>query len=276
MRRTSDWPRPLWRGSVHDYGYMSTLAKQDWAWECLRRNTTFRSVARLWQQRGLIRVRLGAGPILTRLRARLPHAEAWGLCCFFPPDLTAAETYPVWLPEIAHGAFRVTAANVNPPLSHTVGLHFPTLPNVGHILLDAAGRQHVVLRIREGTYQLTIAGAHGPIAPVAISLLLENQRDIAVSARHLTKLNTLLASPDAPTNPVPRWSAQTKRWRDALIAVDGRRAGATFREIAAVIYGRERVEHDWPGTGLKVRVHRDFQRGLALCNGGYRDLLAEG
>jgi hypothetical protein len=40
-----------------------------------------------------------------------------------------------------------------------------------------------------------------------------------------------------------------------------------------VIYGRQRVDHDWPGKGLRDRMRRSRQRGLALCNGGYLDIL---
>ena len=73
---------PQWHGSVDAYDYMRTLEKPEWAWECLRRNPLYQSIARLRHQRGLIRVRLATGARLTRLGARLPHAEAWGLCCF--------------------------------------------------------------------------------------------------------------------------------------------------------------------------------------------------
>ena len=70
----------------------------------------------------------------------------------------------------------------------------------------------------------------------------------------------------------PHWTARTKRLRDALIALDCRRAGAVCAEIAVVIYGRERIEREWPGKGLRQRLRRDLQRGRALCNGGYRGL----
>lgn len=149
------------------------------------------------------------------------------------------------------------------------------MANVEHILLDAAGRQHVLLRASEVTLQLTISAAPSTVAPISLSLLVHSRADIARNARLLTKLQNMLSAPSSSTI-APRWSAHSKRLRDGLIALDGRRAGATFREIAAVIYGRDRVERDWPGAGLKVRVRRDFQRALALCNGGYRDLLTQG
>mgnify|MGYP001363848012 FL=1 len=162
---------------------------------------------------------------------------------------------------------------VSPAATH---LRFSAIPNVEHVLIDALGRQHVVVRGAKGALQLTIMDAPTLIAPLALSLPVQALREIGVRARQLAKLHALMSSRTPATNTKPRWSAQSKRLRDALIVLDGRRAGATYREIAAVIYGRERIERDWPGSGLKVRVHRDFHRGLALCNGGYRDLLAEG
>ena len=199
-----------------------------------------------------------------------------GACAAFAdPDLTATDACPVWLPEITNAAFHLTAARTDPTSGNSSGFCFRILPNVEHILLDAAGRQHVLLRAAEGTLQLAISVAPSPVAPISLSLLIHSSADIPRNARLLTKLHNLLSAP-ASSAIAPRWSAHSKRLRDALIAIDGRRAGATFREIAAVIYGRDRVERDWPGAGLKVRVRRDFQRGLALCNGGYRDLLTQG
>lgn len=85
MPHAGPCPSSHWHGSVRAYDYMGMLAKPDWAWEYLRRNTIYQSMARLRLRRGLTRVRLATGPMLTRLRARLPHAEAWGLCCFCGP-----------------------------------------------------------------------------------------------------------------------------------------------------------------------------------------------
>jgi hypothetical protein len=147
------------------------------------------------------------------------------------------------------------------------------LPNVEHILLDTLGRQHVILRARGTTLQLTIVGAQAIIAPVAFSFLVRNNHEIAAVSHHLSKLEGLLSSSRPHVDAPPRWTARTRKLRDALIALDGRRAGATNRQIAAVIYGHDWVERDWPNSGLQDRLRRDLQRGLALSNGGYRDLL---
>ncbi len=68
--------------SLLDYDYLRTAAMPDWAWEYLRRNFEYQANARLGHRRGVARQRLSAGPVLTRLRARHPGAEGWGLACF--------------------------------------------------------------------------------------------------------------------------------------------------------------------------------------------------
>jgi hypothetical protein len=82
MRRAIFSVGPDWPPNPAAYDYMSLLAKPDWAWEYLRRNSNYQSIARLRRGKGLVHVRLTNGASLTRLRARSTHAEAWGLCCF--------------------------------------------------------------------------------------------------------------------------------------------------------------------------------------------------
>ena len=64
--------------------------------------------------------------------------------------------------------------------------------------------------------------------------------------------------------------------RDALIALDGKCAGVTRREIARVIYGHAAVAAQWsdPSGGMKDRVKRSIKRGERLMSGGYRTLLS--
>jgi hypothetical protein len=155
-------------------------------------------------------------------------------------------------------------------------LELTTLPNVEHILIDATDRQHVVLRTSNGTLQMMIEGAHVATARVNLCLSISSMSDLVGSARLLRRLEQALSPHDTALASTRPWSAQSKRLRDALLAVDARRAGVTFRQVASLIYGRERVARDWPGAGLKVRVRRDLHRGLALCGGGYRDLLGQG
>lgn len=60
-----------------------------------------------------------------------------------------------------------------------------------------------------------------------------------------------------------------------LIALDGHLEGRTYREIAEVLLGKDRVGTHWTDETrwMKSRVRRAVERGIALMNGGYRDLL---
>jgi hypothetical protein len=61
----------------------------------------------------------------------------------------------------------------------------------------------------------------------------------------------------------------------ALRALDGHLAGATYREIAEVLFGTSRVPtgSSWKTHDLRGRTIRLVRRGLKLMRGGYLDLL---
>jgi hypothetical protein len=174
---------------------------------------------------------------------------------------------------VARSVLGLTATENNVASFVQGGFYIPGWSNAEHILLDTVGRQHVILRAGAGSLQLTIAGAKSVVGPQVLAFSARNLADLSLAVSQLAKLHRVLSRTAVSSSRQPHWSAQSKRLRDAMIALDGRRAEATFREIASVIYGSERVARDWPGAGLKARVQRDFQRGVALCSGGYRTLL---
>lgn len=197
-----------------------------------------------------------------------------GACAAFAdPRLAAAQAQPVWLPEVVGSALSVTAEGIDAVSVGHSGFRIPSLLSVEHILLDTLGRQHMILRAGSATLQLTFTGALVTVSPVTFNILVRNIDDLAAISRCLSKLQSLV-SPSRPLgNALPHWTVRTRKLRDALIALDGRRAGATNRQIAAAIYGHDWVEQDWPNAGLQDRLRRDLQRGFTLSGGGYRNLL---
>lgn len=78
------------------------------------------------------------------------------------------------------------------------------------------------------------------------------------------------ATPVALSRP-PRSALMHMR---ALQALDGMAAGASQREVAAALFGSERVEAEWqPDSELRAQVRYLIQRGRSFMEGGYRDLL---
>lgn len=67
---------------------------------------------------------------------------------------------------------------------------------------------------------------------------------------------------------------QKRRHRHMLQATDGRMSGATYRDIAGVIFGVDRVasEH-WKTSALRDATTALVKDGLAMVAGGYRTLL---
>lgn len=67
---------------------------------------------------------------------------------------------------------------------------------------------------------------------------------------------------------------QKRRQRQMLQATDGRLNGATYREIAGVTFGVDRVASEpWKTSALRDATTALVRDGLAMIAGGYRTLL---
>jgi len=75
--------------------------------------------------------------------------------------------------------------------------------------------------------------------------------------------------------PDTRMTAQQRRRLRLMVrAADGRRNGASYRDIAIALYGRERVASDpWKTSALRDAAISLVEGGLALIDGGYLKLL---
>jgi hypothetical protein len=129
----------------------------------------------------------------------------------------------------------------------------------------------VVLRANGAALQLTIEGADVTRGAIAITFLVHGLGAIRQASTHLETLRRILA-PASRRPMLPHWTPTTLKRRDALVALDGREAGASYREVAIVLHGVDHVERYWK-TGLKERMRRHLTRGLALAGGGYRRFL---
>lgn len=137
------------------------------------------------------------------------------------------------------------------------------------------GRSHLLYNCGDHVLQLRI---HGADATKPVQLLVEAVVAPELQQARLLGLATLNrlwhgeADPRRPLSTLP----SSDRLRFVLRALDGSLAGASYREIAIVLFGATRVRSDWSDdTGhLKNRVRRAAQRGRMLMAGRYRCLLA--
>ena len=144
-----------------------------------------------------------------------------------------------------------------------------------HVHFDASDHQFVILKSSEAHITVFVAGAMVTVGPVALSISATRLVDLDIKIEALSVLahfvlkRRLATAYDRP-GPVERTEL-----RDALIAIDGDRAGATRRQIAAVTFGNDRVAAEWSDRdgSMRHKIKRDLARGRRLIDGGYRDLL---
>jgi hypothetical protein len=191
---------------------------------------------------------------------------------FADPSLTALQARHIWLPDAGASTLIGVTEPAYTSSNRNKRVFLPSLPSLEHILIDVTSRQHVVLRANQASIQLTIEGVDITVGPVAITFLVSGFDAVAKARDQLDLLDRVLSPNRAPSSVLPRWTTRTRNLRDALITLDGRRAGASHWEIAILIYGAEDVVADW-GVGLRQRVQRHYSRGAALAAGGYRDFL---
>jgi hypothetical protein len=187
---------------------------------------------------------------------------------FANPALSALQAHHVWLPEAGTATL---PAQVGLPAADDPGILLTALPSLEHVLIDARGRQHVVLRAHRAALQLVVEGADVTAGPVTTTFLVRGLAALRPASQHLAMLRRVLSPPSRSSLP-PRWTPTTRKLRDALVALDGRAAGASYHDVAIVLYGIEHVARNWR-TGLKRSMRHHLRRGLALSRGGYRDLL---
>lgn len=130
-----------------------------------------------------------------------------------------------------------------------------------HFLHGAGDRRFHLVRL-PGTDENGPVAAVIPLDPSGFDRLAETER----------LLSALL---DYPIGPDGRLTAQQRRRaRNMLRAVDGRKQGATYREIAEVLYGTKRIRSEhWQTSALRGSVIGLVKGGLAMIAGGYRQLL---
>jgi hypothetical protein len=176
----------------------------------------------------------------------------------------------MWLPNAGASTLIGVTEPADASSKTNKRIFLPSLRSLEQVLIDATGRQHVVLRANQASIQLTIEGADLTVGPVAITFLVSGFNVVAKARDQLDLLDRVLSPNRAPSSLLPRWTTRTRNLRDALITLDGRHAGASHKEIAILIYSAEAVAADW-GVGLRQRMQRHYSRGAALAAGGYRD-----
>ena len=139
------------------------------------------------------------------------------------------------------------------------------------VVTSAIGDQHVL--IADGARRLRLAVSKGDVlaGPVLLHLKLPS-RDYGAAC--LASVRDLLILRDTGRLP-PGGKAgarRAERWLGVIRALDARRAGASQKQIAALLFGEGRVAQDWSGASdyMRMRVQRLVRSAEQMAAGRYR------
>lgn len=216
---------------------MGTLRRPDFAWEFLRRNPRYRD----------------------QVSSREAEPEVWGLQFWVDPATAADAAHVFWRPEVAptHVVWLRRAANDD-------GVRLDRLIDVVAERRTGEG-VHVKLR---GGLQAYVEGCE-PSEPLAAIVPISGSFSAALKG--VSDLERVLRGDILAADLTAQQSSRLQR---VLKALDAAQAKATYRQVAAEIYGEEAVSrYDWRTSSIRDAAIRLVRTGRALSAGGYMKLL---
>ncbi len=258
-----------WERCLSDYAYTRELAITGWAWEFLRRNKDYQRDARLNRAGHPVSITHASGAMLFRLRRRFLAAERWGLSCFIDPFKTALQVSPFWLPSLVTHLAHCEASSINDDEEEPISL--AAFAGQRAVLVT---RNHEQVSFRHGLRNANLVVTKGTFLRENRAVTFYHKGLNSVS-RHAETLRVLAQMMTVQSASQPLVASTDCKYRDYLVALDGRLEGRSYRDIAEVLYGRDRIGDSWTldTQGLKSKVRRAVECGLDLTNGGYRALL---
>lgn len=210
-----------------------------------------------------------AGQALHRDKGAPPRN---GDCAFLiDPDRSAHETTIIWRPEYVASVLLLEAAPAVFRTARRLEQLDLTLATVHTLRGNGAA---IVLPHPGGDHHL-ILGAIDPAQPLAVLLPLDDSFHIRAEAA-LRFQRRLFGR---ATGPPPRALALTPRHRLRLVrmlrALDGKSSGATYREIASVLFAtHQQSAIEWKTSSIRAQTIRLVKDAETMMRGGYLRLLA--
>lgn len=258
-----------WDKEKKDYAYTRGLDKPRWAWEFLRRNPVFQLSAEQANTAHPLTCKHLDGAHVYKTDQSHQDAKMWGLSAF-PNLLTPAVDGDIfWHPRAlsAHLRLRLTPYSGNTDEAFALGDF-----KCRKAILSQADEEQLVLQRGTESVRLTVYGQSLLESHAHAVFEIEGFAKAQASMVAFLGLSKLCRVAEEKPQ-VHGW--HDAKWHDYLIALDGHLAGRSYRDIAEVLYGSDRIGPYWTddSRGYKSKVRRAVERGLALMNGGYRNLL---
>jgi hypothetical protein len=267
-------PRAEWR-DPESYRALLDLDRTGWAWEWLKRNPDFVKDAdrrspspRASALSGAKRQSGAVRPcVITARNAGL--FQRWGVYIRRRNRACASTADVFWHPGFNPLVLAVEATPIASGSADAFDLHCLELLTT---VLCCEGSEHILFSDGARCLQLMVSAGSTLEGPVSLRYLLSGFQDIEAKILTLRRLCHLCRFGRFPRN-LYLPERRAARWLLMLRAWEGVQAGASQREIAAVLFGERAVREDWVDGFLRTRVQRLIRGAEKLIGGGYRDLL---
>ena len=258
-----------WERRLDDYAYTKGLDGPGWAWEFLRRNDKFLIECRSSRAGLPVEIKHASGAIYMRPRRKFLRAETWGLMLFPNSKKSANETPVFWRPDTLTHNVNATLFHANDNADETLSLNDFACQCV---VLVNNSTEHLIVRSVQDSARLSLMGQSVLFGKSKCVFHIEGLSKLASFSETLRTLSKLR---DQSSPIIGHQSQFELHLRDYLIALDGHLAGRSYRDIAEVIYGADRVKNVWTNETrfLKEAVRRAVRRGIQFMEGEYRSLL---
>jgi hypothetical protein len=258
-----------WERRLDDYVYTRGLDGPGWAWEFLRRNETYMRDFRVNRAGMPLPMKHSSGATILRLRRQVLAAEKWGLQLFANPNTSALVSPIFWVPSIMQRVANCTAKATND--NQTNALCLAAFAGQRSVLVTSSA-ETIAIHQHQISASMVVKDSTFLIGESALTFEIVGLHEVNRACETLNILNHL-RSDHSEFGHVQ--SDYHSKYLDYLVALDGRLAGRSYRDIAEVLYGYERIGPHWTddSRGFKSKVRRAVESGLALMNGGYWALL---
>ncbi|MDZ4842721.1 MAG: DUF2285 domain-containing protein, partial [Hyphomicrobium aestuarii] len=239
-------------------------------WEFLRRNRDYQADYRASRTISPVTKTLENDILIIRQSRECPTAERWGCLTLADPAIHAPCRELFWRPET--GAPSLTCI-VSESLDLAFTLKSFAERGVALSVLMIGDKQYLRASRGSATLMLTITGA-SIFSNVRLSFQVPGCAQIGSGIEALRLFKGFLITAPSKLAVERPWTARWLALRDALVALDGDQAGASYREMAVIHFGEERVAAYWrTNSALKDKMRRALARGIEMRDGGYRALL---
>lgn len=259
--------------NISDYDYTAALSPSRWAWEFLRRNTTFRTLASQINPANISIREACNGIIIMRPKVDQIEAQRWGLVCMPDPKLNGFDANVFWSGALYPRSLTIHVAQRAEDEIDDIFAQSMRTCSVVH-LTDLAGREHLLIKGNGRVVQVECSGLSLlSQEPVRMKLIIDTLGNFDDSISTIKSAKRLFGD-DFQKNEVV-WTKSSLVLRNALVALDCHEVGMSYLDTAIFIYGATRAKEAWdgPSRAMKDEIKRSLTRGRELRDGAYTTLL---